>query len=170
MSKKISIEDVKSLPPEALLILINKLKGIVKKDPVMQKIFSEYNIDLNEIDFIPMYFKDLDVSAKCDHGIIYINYKLLEDGLDLKDASYLIHEITHYLQQTSGDKPTQSSDYGKYLDNPFEQEGFQNQISYISEHFGEDEAEKYVDHLLNHHDIDDDNEKDKLENILLEKI
>lgn len=70
-----------------------------------------------------------------------------------------MHEITHWLQQTTGSKPTKSSDDGNYLDNPFEQEGFQNQISYIADNFGEGEAEEYVDHLLDYHEADSKDER-----------
>lgn len=169
MSKKISIKSSQSLPPDVLFLVINRMKRAVKNDDVLRAAFNKYNVDINEIDFIPIYFKKLDVSAQCKHGIIYLNFKLLEDGLDLKDTSYLVHEITHWLQQTTGDKPTQSSDEGNYLDNEYEREGFKNQIEYISEHFGKQEAEDYVDHLLDYHDIKDDDKKDELESILLEK-
>lgn len=167
---KFSISDVKKIPHKTLNRLLDRMRKYLKEDSVVKEMFEEYGVDINEIDYVPMMFGDLDVSAKTNHGIIIFNYKLLTDGDFFKDFSYGVHELSHYLQQTSGDKPTQSSDDGKYLDNPFEQEGFQNQISYISKHFGDDEAEKYVDHLLDHHDIDDGNEKDKLESILLEKI
>jgi hypothetical protein len=129
--------------------------------------FKEYGADINEIDFIPMKFDDIDVSAKTDHGVIIYNYELLTDGDFFKDFSYGVHEITHYLQQTCGKKPTQSSDDGNYLDNPFEEEGFKNQIEYISKEFGEGEAEKYVEHLLDHHDVEDKSKReDKKEELM----
>lgn len=164
------IKDVRSLPPPILLGLIRRIKNLLKKDKVMISVFNEYDLDIDEIDYIPIYFKDLDVSAKCDHAIIYLNWKLLKDGFDTKDLSYLIHEVTHYCQQTTGDKPTKSSDDGEYLKNPYEQEGFQNQVEYIADHFGDDEAEDYVDHLLEHHEVDDGEKRDELEDVLLEKI
>ena len=78
--------------------------------------------------------------------------------------------MTHWLQQTTGSKPTQSADDGDYLDNPFEQEGFQNQIEYISKQFGEEEAENYVDELLEHHDVDDEDEFDEKKDTLMSKV
>lgn len=165
-----SIKEVKSLPSKFLFRLIKKIKSKLKRDATMLSIFKEYGLDIEEIDYIPVYFKDMDVSAKCDHAIVYLNWKLLEDGFDFKDISYLIHEFTHFCQQTTGNKPTKSSDEGDYLENPYEQEGFQNQIEYIAEHFGDEEAEKYVDHLLDHHDVDDDNRREELEDVLMEKI
>lgn len=165
-----SLKEIKSLPPSFLLRLIKKIKNKLKQDEVMISIFDKYSLDIEEIDYIPVCFKDLNVSAKCDHAIVYLNWKLLEDGFDLKDFSYLIHEFTHYCQQTTGDKPTKSSDDGEYLKNPCEQEGFQYQTEYIAEHFGDEEAEEYVEHLLEHHEVDDGKEKEELEDVLLEKI
>ncbi len=168
--EKIPLSVVKKFPYKTLNRLIKKLRAYLKKDPVVQDMFKEYGVDLDEIDHIPMTFGKIDVSAKTDHGVIIYNYKLLTDGDFFKDFSYGVHEMTHWLQQTTGDKPTQSSDDGDYLENPFEQEGFQNQVEYIAEQFGDDEAEEYVDRLLEHHEVDDDKKRDKLEDVLMEKI
>jgi len=167
MAEKWDLEDAKKLPHSFLERLLGKLRQYLKKDELVQEMFEEYGVDIDEIDFIPMKFDELDVSAKTDHGVIIFNYNLLTDGDFFKDFSYGVHEITHYLQQTCGKKPTQSSDDGSYLDNPFEQEGFQNQIEYIAKEFGEDEAHKYVENLLDHHDIDSKKErKDKKEDLM----
>lgn len=151
-----------------LMRIINKAKNNLKKDKIMQEIFEKYGESVDIIDYIPTYFKDLDVSAKTDHGIVWINTKLISKGFDKFDYSYLIHEFTHWAQQCLGKNPTQSSNDGSYLHNKYEQEGFQNQIEYISEHLGKDEAEEYVEKLLEHHDVKDKKEKDKLEAIFLE--
>ena len=166
--EKIPLEKIKKLPYKHLSRLIRAAKKFLKKDKTMQDIFKKYDCDVGIIDYIPTYFSDLDVSAKTDHGVVFLNYKLLCDGDFFKDYSYLIHEYTHWAQQCLGKTPTDSSNEGSYLHNPYEQEGFQNQIEYISNHFGEDEAERYVDHLLDHHDIKKKKEKDELEAILLE--
>lgn len=70
------------------------------------------------------------------------------------------------MQQCFGDKPTQGADDGDYLSNPYEQEGFQNQIKHISDHKGDDEAEDYVDHLLDHHDVSKKDREDKKETLM----
>ena len=167
---KIPLEKVKKIPYSVLMGMIKKAKVFLKKDKIMIRIFKEYGHDVDIIDYIPTYFSDLDVSAKTDHGVVYLNYKLLCDGDFFKDYSYLIHEYTHWAQQCLGEKPTVSSNEGSYLHNPYEQEGFQNQIEYISDHFGDNEAEKYVEHLLDHHDIKKKQEKDELEAVLLENV
>jgi hypothetical protein len=158
----------KNMSTKFLMRIINKANEHLKNDNAMKDIFKEYGEDIDIINYIPTYFKDLDVSAKTDHGIVWLNIKLLDEGFDKFDYSYLVHEYTHWAQQCLGKKATQGSDTGSYLDNKYEQEGFQNQIEYISDHFGKEEAENYVDHLLKHHDVKDKNKKDKLEAILLE--
>jgi hypothetical protein len=167
MKKKLSIKD---MSPMFLMRIINKAKKNLKKDKIMKSVFKEHGQDIDMIDYIPTYFKTLDVSAKTDHGVVWLNYKLISDGFDKFDYSYLVHEYTHWLQQCFGKKPTKGADDGEYLDNKFEQEGFQNQVEYIADHFGEDEAEKYVDNLLDYHDVKDNGKKDKLEAVLLKNI
>jgi len=168
--KKLSLSQVKKLPYQSLNRMIKKLREFLKQDDTTKEMFKEYGVSIEEIDFIPMKFGNLDVSAKTDHGVIVFNYKLLCDGDFFKDFSYGVHEITHWLQQTTGTKPTQSSDEGSYLDNPFEQEGFQNQVQYIADNFGDQEAEEYVDQLLDHHEIDDKKEKEDKKETLMAKV
>ena len=169
-SEKIPLSQVKKMPYRTLNRMLKKLREFLKKDDVVRKMFKEYEVDIEEIDFIPMKFGNLDVSAKTDHGVIIYNYKLLTDGDFFKDFSYGVHEITHWLQQTTGTKPTKSSDDWSYLDNPFEQEGFQNQIEYISKQDGKEEAEDYVNNLLDHHEIESDKERDKKKETLMAKV
>ena len=168
--EKIPLSQVKKLPYRSLNRMLKKMREYLKQNEVVQRMFEEYGVDIEEIDFIPMMFGNLDVSAKTDHGVIIFNYRLLCDGDFFKDFSYGTHEITHWLQQCTGKKATKSSDDGEYLHNPYEQEGFQNQIEYIAEQFGEGEAEEYVDDLLEHHEVEDKKEQDELQAILLEKV
>jgi hypothetical protein len=168
--QKLTIDEVKKIPPTLLLRLINKMKSYIKTDPTLIDIFNKYNISIDELEFIPMKFGDIDVSAKTDHGVIIFSYRLLTDGDFFKDYSYAIHELSHYAQQTTGNKPTKGSADGNYLDNPYEIEGFQNQIEYIAHEFGEHEANKYVENLLNHHNIKDKEEKKDKKEELLAKV
>ncbi len=169
-NEKIPLSVAKRLPYATLNRMIRKMRNYLKNDSVVQEMFKEYGVDIEEIDLIPMRFGNLDVSAKTDHGVIIYNYKLLTDGDFFKDFSYGVHEITHWLQQTTGTKPTQSADDGSYLDNPYEQEGFQNQVEYISKQFGEEEAENYVDDLLEHHDVDGKKEIKEKKETLMSKV
>src|SRR5579885_2201031 len=156
-----SLHEAKNLPPKFLLQLINKAKKYLKNDKVMIKMFNAKKININLLDLVPMRFGDLDVSARTEAGIITLNYKLLCDGDFYKDISYLVHEVDHWLDQCFNDGPTKGSNDGNYLDNPYEQKAFQNQVEFMANEFGEHEAEKYVDHLLKHHEITDKKEKEE---------
>lgn len=169
-TEKIPLSAVKKMPYKTLNRMIKKMREFLKHDGVVQEMFKEYDVDISEIDLIPMKFGTLDVSAKTDHGVIIFSYKLLTDGDFFKDFSYGVHEMTHWLQQTTGTKPTKSSDDDNYLDNPFEQEGFQNQVEYIAKQFGEGEAENYVDDLLEHHEIDEEEEREDKKETLMAKV
>lgn len=164
------LEQAKKIPPKTLLKLINRMKKFLKKHPVVIDMFKEYDVPIDELDLIPMRFGELEVSARTDHGIITFNFKLLCDGDFFKDYMYAVHEITHFLQQTTGSKPTQGADDGDYLENPFEQEGFQKQVEYVDDMFGENEAEEYVDHLLDHHKVKDSDEREDKKEKLMELV
>jgi hypothetical protein len=167
---KIPLSEVRKFPHKTLNRMLKKMRECLKKDQVMQKVFKEHSVDIEELDYYPMRFGNLDVSAKTDKGVLIFNYKLLCDGDFLKDYSYGIHEVTHILQQTTGTKPTKGSEDGNYLQNPFEQEAFTNQVEFIADHEGEDQAEDYVDNLLEHHEITDKEEKDELEEVFLAQV
>lgn len=168
--EKIPLSQVKKLPYKSLNRMIKKMREYLKQNEIVQKMFKDYDVDISELDYIPMMFGNLDVSAKTDHGIIIYNYKLLTDGDFFKDFSYGVHEMTHWLQQTTGNKATKSSDEGSYLDNPYEQEGFQNQVQYIADQFGPGEAEQYVDDLLEHHEVESDKEVQDKKETLMSKV
>lgn len=168
--EKIPFAQIKKLPYKSLNRMIKKMREYLKTNEVVQKMFKEYKVDLSEIDLIPIMFGNLEVSAKTDHGVIILNYKLLTDGDFFKDFSYGVHEITHWLQRTTGEKATQSSDDGDYLDNPYEREGFANQVEYIAEQFGDGEAEQYVDDLLEHHEVESPKEIKEKKEALMSKV
>lgn len=158
--------NLRDMPFITLKRLIDQAKEKLQSDPVIVQMFDEYGADIEELKYIPTYFKDLDVSAKTDHGVVYLNYALLDDGFSEKQYSYLVHEYSHWLQQTYGNKPTKSSKKDKYLDNEFEIEGFQNQIEYLANKFDNDTAENYVNNLLNHHKIPQKNKEDKKDELM----
>jgi hypothetical protein len=161
-------EDVvtKGIDHKKLRPIIDKVRSKIKKHPVVKKMFKKHKIDLNEIDLIPICFAKLDVSARTDHGVIYLNLDLLEDGDLNKDDHYFVHEITHYLQQTTGNKPTQGADEGEYLDNPAEIEGFQNQSEYLSDTRDEDAADEYINQVLDHHEYEGNKRQKKHDQLL----
>lgn len=162
-----SLAEIKKMPPKKMLRLIQQAKDYLKKDKVMQEMCKDYNFDINEIDLIPMKFGEIDVSATTNKGIITLNWKLLTDGDFFKDMSYIVHEIEHYINQIN--RPTQSADDGDYLSNKDEQSAFKRQVQWLDNQFGKEEAEDYVEQVLDHHDEKGNDRKEKKE-ILMEKV
>lgn len=132
--------------------IIQEAKNRVKQQEALRKCFEKYNLDINEVDDVPVCFADIDVSARTDHGVIYLNWELLDDGFPENDH-YLAHELTHYAQQTTGDGPTDGSTDDTYLDNKYEQEGFKVQTEFLSETEGDGVAKDYINQVLNYHDV-----------------
>jgi hypothetical protein len=135
----------------------------------MIKACKDHGVDVSIIDLIPVTFGPLEVSASTNHGIITLNLKLLCDGFK-DDYSYIVHEGIHWLQQCFGSHPTKGSDEGEYLDNPYEIESFQNQIEYIDNNQGEEEAEDYVENLLDHHEVKNKTKRKEKEEELMAKV
>lgn len=147
--KKASQEKI---PHSQALEIINEIKSRIKKHQALKEAFDKYGLDIDEIDNVPVCFADIDVSARTDHGIIYLNWELLKEGFP-KNDHYLAHELAHYAQQTTGDGPTQGSTDDTYLDNKYEQEGFQVQTEYLSETKGNEVADEYIDDVLKYHEV-----------------
>lgn len=156
---KLSLDLVKKIPHKTLSRMLDKMKAYLKTDSVVLKMLEEYNLDPSEIDLIPMAFADLDVSARTQNGVIYFNYRLLQDGDFLKDYSYGVHELTHALDQLYGGAPTKSSNDDSYLDNEYEKEAFKYQAKYISDHEGKQDAKDYINKVLDHHDVNNKEER-----------
>jgi len=149
-----------------LLKIIDSVRDRVKESDVYKDMCKKHGVDLDYIYLIPMAFDDIQVSARTNKGCIYFNYALLEDGDFEKEDHYMIHEIVHHFQQCYGDGPTQGSNKNNYLDNEFEQEGFQAQTEYLSETRDDDAAERYVKKVLDHHDVPEDERKKRREDLL----
>jgi hypothetical protein len=140
------------LPHKKLKPALDKIKNRVFKHKVVKDMLKKYEIDESELDLVPICFARLPVSARTDHGVIYINIDLAQDGNILEDDHYIAHELTHYCQQTTGNKPTPTADPENYLDSPVEQEGFRNQSKYIADTKGEEAAKDYIDDVLDYHE------------------
>ena len=147
--------------------LIREMKDAAKIDEELVKKFQKYNIPIEEIDDVHVEFCNLDVSAKTKNMKIYINEQMLEEDSPVKDPThYLIHELVHYLQQKTGASKKMKQKSEDYLDQDTEQEAFEVQVEYKKENEGEGEAERYVEQLLNHHDVKGKERKEKVEDLL----
>lgn len=165
----ISIDKIKKIPHSKLLKIIDAVKKDALKSGVLEEKFEEYGVDIVEFEYVPVCFEDLDVSARTDHGIIYLNEKLLRTGNIADISHYVVHEVTHFLQQTTGDGPTQGSNDDDYLDNKYEIEGFQTQTEFLSDTQGEEVAKEYIDDVLDHHDVPKNKRKERMEALLAVK-
>ncbi len=148
-----------------LLEIINKVRDRIKSSDVIQDMCKDHGVGVDYLDLVPMGFTDLEVSARTDKGCIYFNYKLLDDGFG-NDDHYMVHELKHHFQQCHGDGPTEGSSDGDYLDNEFEQEGFQAQTEYLGETRGPEAADNYVDKVLDHHDVPEVERNDRKDMLL----
>lgn len=137
----------------------------LKSTDTIKEMLKKYDQSEDVLDLVPIFWdKNLEVSARTTHGLIAINAKLKNQEDEV--CHYLAHELEHYFQQTCGDKPTQGADTGDYLENPYEIEGFQTQTKFISETEGDHEAEKYIEKVLDHHDVSDDQFENKKNDLL----
>lgn len=134
------------------LHLLHSIFPEVETSETFQELCRENNISPEILWLIPMQFADLEVSARTNHGIIYFNSNLKEKPEEL--GHYICHEMTHFFQQCLNDQPAISSNNEKdYLFNPDEQEGFQTQTQFIAETQGLGEAHNYIEQVLRHHEI-----------------
>lgn len=141
--------------------VIKRMKKSIKEDPSVIKKFKEYDVSLDEIDDMHVEFCELEVSAKTKDCKVYLNQKMLDPDSDVKDPTmYLAHEILHVLQQMTGNTDGHS-EVDDYLNKTTEQEAFQVQYKYISKADGKDDANDYIDSLLDHHNKDGD-ERERL--------
>jgi len=146
---------------------IAEMRGHVKNDPEMQKKFKEYGVPLDDLDDVPISFCDLDVSAKTKDKKIYLNESMLADDSPVDDPThYLVHELVHYLQQVTGKNMDKHRGESEYLDKETEEEAFKTQIDFKKREESEEEAEEYVENLLDHHDFEGKKRDEKKEELL----
>lgn len=133
---------------------IAELLKLLERHPQIQELFMRFGVPLAHLHNISIQIKNLDVSAKAKDGAIYLNKTLVEDGDLVGDLHYVVHELVHILQQISGE----ADDYGDldhfdYIDMPTEVEAFREQIRFIRDYKGHDEAQRYLDELLDFHEL-----------------
>ena len=158
--------DHKNMQHSESMNIINEVRESIKNSDVIKEMCDEHGVGVDYIDLVPMAFAELDVSARTDKGCLYFNFKLLNDGDFQKADHYMVHELRHHFQQCHGDGPTHGSTDDDYLDNEFEQEGFQAQTEYIDETRGRDAADQYVEKVLDHHEVPEDEKKSRKDELL----
>jgi len=148
-------------------VLLDAIKALLKGDSVVQKMFKEFGVDIEDIEHAPLEFAPLKVSAKTRNGKIYLNKVLLEDGDFSDDIHYIVHELRHWLQQTNGDvRKYRKQPELDYLDLPAEVEAFRDQIEFITNFYGEERAVEYLEDLLDVHEFEGDARDKKYEELI----
>lgn len=151
------------------IMLLSKIRAELINDGIAKDICKENNIDEDFLFGVCIKFDDLDVSAKTVDSEIILNNKLIEKSFDIV-MRYVIHELVHAIQHCEDSGKNKKNNKSKnYLDNPDEVEAFKKQVLYEAENNGNDSAKKYVDGLLEYHDIDGDEKKEK-EKELMEEV
>jgi hypothetical protein len=91
---------------------------------------------------------------------------MLDKDSDVGDPThYLVHEIVHYLQQTTG-KTKGHKEVKDYLDKPTEEEAFEAQIDYKRREESPEDAVEYTEDLLDYHKIKGKEREEKEEELL----
>ena len=146
--------------------ILKKVRQELKKDPVAKKIFKDFNKSIDLLDGIPIDISDeIDVSAKTINSRIILNKKLLDEPFKIL-MRYAVHELVHALQHIdSKESGDQYSNY-KYLDRPDELEAFQYQIEYDKNKRGEEEVVEYVEELLDYHEVPEEEQNEKKDELL----
>ena len=130
---------------------IKKLKEMVKKEKAMIEKAKEYDKGIDFIDDVDISYDDLDVSAKTVNGEIFLNNKLFESGDMCDNVRYVVHELTHCLQQESGSVDGVTSKEN-YLKDPNEIEAFKTQGE-VMDDLGQD-TQEYFEHLVEYHGLE----------------
>lgn len=135
--------------------LLDKVIDLLKQSAVVSKMFERFDTPIKKIEDVPIYFSDLDVSAKTKNKKIYLNNVLIDDDDFTKHMHYIVHELCHFLQQLTKEVDRYKNlDEMNYLDQPTEVEAFSYQIKFIKENDGESAANKYLKDLLDFHEYE----------------
>jgi len=130
--------------------MIAEVKDSLKKNDIALEICKEYGFEPDIIDGIAIEFgnpEEVDASAKTIDARVFLNSNLLKGSFN-EIMRYAIHELVHALQHMKREGPADPYEKMDYLDRPDELEAFQYQIKFENDVHGEDEAEDYVDDLI----------------------
>lgn len=142
---------------------MSQLRKRLKNTKTARRLCAKYGEEPEFIDNVPIRFEPLDVSAKTVDGEVILNERLLEG--EVRDVlRYLVHELTHCLQQKHG-KVDGESKAGDYLDDPNEIEAFKAQIDDMETRYSPAEIQEYLDGLMDHHGLKGKERRDKIKEL-----
>jgi hypothetical protein len=149
------------------IIMLSEIRSHLSNDSIAKKICDENSVSEKFLLGVPISFEPIDVSAKTIDGHIILNESLTRKGFDIR-MRYVIHELVHAIQHskdTSSEK-NKEDESTDYLDKETEVDAFRWQVLYDSKNRGEKAAEKYVEDLMDHHDLQGKKRDDKKEELM----
>lgn len=145
--------------------ILARVKRELRKNDIAKDICKEYGFNIDIIDGVPIEFEDdLGASAKTIDSCIKLDSGLLDEDFEVI-MRYAIHELVHSLQHMKmiGVDPYDGEDY---LNRGDELEAFQYQIEYEADAVGKEEAENYVDNLVEYHEVPPEKIEEKKKELL----
>jgi hypothetical protein len=145
---------------------LSEIRKALMSDKVAKKICKEKGIGEWFLAGVPIKFDKIEQSAKTVDSYIILNKSLMEKPFDIM-MRYVIHELTHSIQHVQNfRKKDIRKDNEDYLDKDTEVEAFKYQVEFDKENRGKGKAEKYVEDLLDYHDIKGEDRADKKDELL----
>jgi len=144
---------------------LSKIRTALMNDSVAKEICEDLGVGVWILKSVPIRFDKVKVTAKTVNGNIVLSPKLMKKPFEVL-MRYVIHELVHAIQHIDEYGKKQTDKRKDYLNREDEIEAFQYQVKFDEEQRGEDEAEKYVNHLLKFHDVPEGQKEDKKEEIM----
>lgn len=145
--------------------MVSRLRSSIKNNEIAKSICKENGFDESILDGIAISFKsDLDVKAKTKNGDIFLSQEILDEPIS-RIISYLIHELTHVFQHIERIGKKDPYKDKEYLDRPDEIEAFKNQIEQDSATRSDKKVMKYVEDLVDYHEVPKNKRESKIEEL-----
>jgi hypothetical protein len=141
----------KSLTLREIFKALSEIRAALLNDEIAMDICSEAGEDESILEAVPIYFEEMDVTAKTVSGKIMLNPALIGEPFIIM-MRYVIHELVHVMQHLDG-KNRGEDDSGNYLDKETEEAAFKRQIEFDVEHRPKKDVDEYIGGLLEYHDF-----------------
>lgn len=160
----IKAKEKRSLPILDNMKMLSEIRSDLMNNSIAKEICTDNGLDKWFLEAVPISFSSLDVSAKTEDGNIILNEDLKDFSHNIR-MRYVLHELVHAIQH-SLDKNKKSDNDREYLDRHDELEAFQYQLKFDDENLSQKELKKYLDNLLDHHDVPNEKKEDKITELL----
>ena len=158
------VKEKKSFTLREIFKALSEIRVSLLNDEIAKDICEEAGEDIGLLEVVPIMFEDMDVTAKTVSGKIVLNPALIDEDSPVM-MRYIIHELVHVLQHLDGVTGNDDDNSGNYLDKKTEEEAFKRQIEFDAKHRSEDEADEYIEGLLEYHDFPKKKREEKEEEL-----